>query len=465
MLKKKLTSKRRQVDPLSLFLFLLDVVLIWGLYIAFLDIRYDGEYLAHYSQAALVTMLLTSVFSVYLVDGYNTRRDPSDARYYSEYLLAGVINFLGALFIIYFVTDTPAVRSIVGTTLIIFPLTSVFYRRFVHKRRYRQMGDRVIVVIGVSEPAQAFYRLLRVRSWPHEVLFFDPSGKRAGHCLIADDVSSPVIRSDIWKGLLDYQSRIDTIVLAATPQELPGSLVEWLVSRHYLEFHVQTLENFYTTHWKIEPLDRISPYWAFEDGFLLNQSFSFERGKRIFDILIALICIVITLPIWIVVMLAVRLESSGPVFFRQERVGLGQNPFRIFKFRSMQVDADKGDAYTRKGDPRVTKVGAFLRKTRLDELPQMLNVLKGEMSIIGPRPEWNKLVERYQSSIPYYHFRHLVKPGITGWAQVNYPYGESERDAIEKLKYDLYYVRYYSFFLDLTICFKTAYVIFFGKGR
>ncbi len=456
---------RRKGNLLSFLLLVADVTLIWGMYSFLLTLRYADQYAAHFNSAALCVMLFTSLFTVYLLDGYKTSRDPSDVRYYSEYLLAGVINFLGALFIIYFVTETPAVRSIVGSTLIIFPFVSVMYRRWAYKHGVRRKGQRILFIIGVNQPAQSFYHLLRQRHWPHEPYFYDPTGKRADQTLIENDCDSPVIRSDIWRGITEHQREIEAVVLAVTPQELPGSLVEWLVSRHYLELHVQTLENFYTTNWKIEPLDRISPYWAFEDGFLLNQSYSFERAKRVFDILISIIFGIITLPIWLIAMVCIVLDSKGPIFFRQDRVGIGQKMFKIYKFRSMKIDADKGDAYTRQGDPRVTRVGHFLRKTRIDELPQIINVLKGEMSIIGPRPEWSKLVDRYQRSIPYYHFRHLVKPGITGWAQVNYPYGESEQDAIEKLKYDLYYVRYYSFLLDLTICFKTAYVMFFGKGR
>lgn len=460
---KSRARKSRHVSVMILLL--LDVLCIAGSYVGLLSYRYNQAFLEHYNPVALAMMLLTSLFTVYLVNGYQPRRDSIDARYYSEYLLACIINFLGALVIIYFLTDTPASRASVGTTLLLFPVLSVWYRRAIFKLSRREMEKRVMLVVGVSEPAQEFYELLRKKDWPHDCHFFDPTGNRAGEHLVADDTASPIIRSDVLKEISDARHAIETIVLAARPDEIPSSLVEWLVSRHYLELHVQTLDNFYTSHWKVEPLNRISSYWAFEDGFLLNQSFSFERGKRLFDVALSSLGLVLTLPLWVLIIIAIKLESRGPAFFRQGRIGVGQNPFQIYKFRSMCQGADKGDVYTRSNDPRVTRIGAFLRKTRLDELPQLLNVLKGDMSIIGPRPEWDKLVDKYQRAIPYYHFRHLVKPGITGWAQVNYPYGENEQDAIEKLKYDLYYVRYYSFLLDLTICFKTAYIIFFGKGR
>jgi lipopolysaccharide/colanic/teichoic acid biosynthesis glycosyltransferase len=159
--------------------------------------------------------------------------------------------------------------------------------------------------------------------------------------------------------------------------------------------------------------------------------------------------------------------NGRPVIFKQQRVGRDEKVFTIYKFRTMR-EADPGeggDLYTREGDPRVLRLGGWLRRLRLDELPQLWNVLRGDLSLIGPRAEWVECVERYQKKIPLYHFRHLVKPGITGWAQVNYPYGESEKDAVEKLKYDLYYIRHYSPLLDAMIVLKTVHTMFFGKGR
>jgi lipopolysaccharide/colanic/teichoic acid biosynthesis glycosyltransferase len=177
--------------------------------------------------------------------------------------------------------------------------------------------------------------------------------------------------------------------------------------------------------------------------------------------------IIICSPLFIIVPLLIWMEDGRPVFFRQERVGRDGRRFILFKFRTMRQRVDQGheDIYTRKGDRRITSVGRWLRKLRLDEVPQLWNALKGDISLIGPRPEWSKCAERYEQTIPFYHFRHLVKPGITGWAQVNYPYGESNEDAVEKLKYDLYYIRHYSLKLDAMIVLKTLYTMLFGKGR
>ena len=164
--------------------------------------------------------------------------------------------------------------------------------------------------------------------------------------------------------------------------------------------------------------------------------------------------------------LAIRFDSRGPIIYRQERVGLGGRPFMCLKFRSMTVDAEKDGVarWATKNDVRVTRVGAFIRKCRIDELPQLISVLRGEMSLVGPRPERPSFVKQLQAEIPFYDIRHSVKPGITGWAQVCYPYGASVEDAKGKLQYDLYYIKNHSFFLDLIILAQTAHIVLFGKG-
>jgi lipopolysaccharide/colanic/teichoic acid biosynthesis glycosyltransferase len=168
----------------------------------------------------------------------------------------------------------------------------------------------------------------------------------------------------------------------------------------------------------------------------------------------------------LVTMLAIRLDGPGPIFYRQERIGLGNRPFTLFKFRSMVVDAERGGApkWATRSDPRVTRVGRFLRLTRIDEIPQVLNVLRGDMSIVGPRPERPAFVEQLAAVIPHYNDRAVVKPGITGWAQVSFPYGASVEDARTKLEYDLYYVRRRSLFLDLLILLATVRVVLFQEG-
>ncbi|MDQ1363868.1 MAG: Sugar transferase, partial [Pseudomonadota bacterium] len=203
----------------------------------------------------------------------------------------------------------------------------------------------------------------------------------------------------------------------------------------------------------------------FSSGF--TSAVSPSGTKRIFDIVVSLVILILASPIMLLTAAAIWLSSFGrdPVFYRQVRIGLSDAPFQVLKFRSMRVDAEKNGAqFAKKNDSRITMIGAFIRKTRIDELPQLINVLKGDMSFVGPRPERPEFVLNFQQSIPHYSLRHVVKPGITGWAQICYPYGDSMEDTRNKLQYDLYYIKNYSSFLDMTILFQTLQVVLFGQG-
>ncbi len=211
-------------------------------------------------------------------------------------------------------------------------------------------------------------------------------------------------------------------------------------------------------------LDSVSAGWlVFGDGF--SQGGLRTVVKRIFDIACALVLIGITAPVMLVTALIIKLESRGPVFYRQERVGFNGRLFNVVKFRSMRTDAEKdGPQFAAAKDSRVTRVGGFIRKVRIDELPQLFSVLNGDMSLVGPRPERPFFVDQLTREIPYYAVRQSVKPGVTGWAQVRYHYGASLEDSAEKLQYDLYYVKNHSLFLDLVILFETIGVVLMAKG-
>ena len=188
--------------------------------------------------------------------------------------------------------------------------------------------------------------------------------------------------------------------------------------------------------------------------------------KRIIDFGIAIPLGIVTLPIMLYSAYRIKKESpDGPVFFKQKRVGKNGVEFECIKFRSMRTDIEYFNHYTQEDDPRIFLWGAFMRKSRIDELPQLINVLKGEMHIIGPRAEWNELVENYEKQIPYYNERHLVAPGITGWAQVNYPYGKNIEDTLQKLMYDLYYIKNWSLWLEIKTAAKTVLVMLHKKGH
>ncbi|MBV8652069.1 MAG: TIGR03013 family PEP-CTERM/XrtA system glycosyltransferase, partial [Alphaproteobacteria bacterium] len=224
----------------------------------------------------------------------------------------------------------------------------------------------------------------------------------------------------------------------------------------------------YLTFWERETgqidLEALQPSWLFfSDGFRMDWLPILL--KRLFDVVMSLIFVVLTLPVILVTALAIRLEGPGPIFYVQERVGLYGRRFKLMKFRSMSVNAESdGPRWAANNDQRITRIGAMIRKTRIDEIPQILNVLRGDMSFIGPRPERPFFVETLTKEIPYYSERHRVKPGISGWAQINYPYGASVEDAREKLTYDLYYVKNRSLFLDFVILLQTARVVLWPEG-
>jgi exopolysaccharide biosynthesis polyprenyl glycosylphosphotransferase len=239
---------------------------------------------------------------------------------------------------------------------------------------------------------------------------------------------------------------------------------------------VNYIERGYTAHSVVEFLEKIQGYteitlldWNYfteKERFSVLRSKRKNINKRVADIINATILIILTLPITIITALLIKLESKGPVFFRQKRVGLFNKEFSVIKFRSMVTDAEKnGPQWAKKNDSRVTKVGAFIRKTRIDEIPQLLNVLKGEMSLIGPRPERKVFIEKLKAEIPFYAFRHCIKPGVTGLAQVKYSYGASIEDGKWKHRYDLYYIKNQNTLLDIKIIFMTIMTVIKGLGR
>jgi sugar transferase (PEP-CTERM system associated) len=229
--------------------------------------------------------------------------------------------------------------------------------------------------------------------------------------------------------------------------------------------HVNDFSSFIERETGRVDLDTVNPSWLiFSDGFSSGRAVS-SAAKRVFDIAVSALLLAVSAPVIVLFAIIVKLDSKGPAFFRQTRVGLyGQN-FDVIKLRSMRTDAEaNGVQWATKDDPRTTRVGRFIRKVRIDELPQTWSVLKGEMSFVGPRPERPEFVSDLQEKLPYYAERHMVKPGITGWAQVNYPYGASIEDSRHKLEYDLYYAKNYTPFLDLLIILQTIRVVLWHEG-
>ncbi|MEG3438739.1 sugar transferase [Pannus brasiliensis CCIBt3594] len=275
--------------------------------------------------------------------------------------------------------------------------------------------------------------------------------------LLRQSVQFEVLSQQIWSGVI-IDEDLETLSELTT-----GQLMDMRLRGVYIYKPAEFYEEFFQ---KIPPKLIQDDWFAFTSGFALFHNRINVKIKRLFDIVVSsFLCLLIS-PIAAITALAIKLDSPGPVFYSQIRTGLNGQKFKVHKFRSMRQDAEKSGArWASTTDSRITRVGKFIRLTRVDELPQFWNVLKGEMSLIGPRPERPEFDSELRQEIPYYDIRYLVKPGITGWAQVRYPYGASVEDAYQKVAYDLYYIKHYSLLLDVAIVLKTIRVIFLGKGR
>jgi sugar transferase (PEP-CTERM system associated) len=323
---------------------------------------------------------------------------------------------------------------------------------------------RRVLVLGAGEQAAQIPRHMRRRVDQQGFSIVGYVHVRGEHDVVDEEL---VLRPDITLLALAKELQVEEIVVAVGERRRKGFPVHDLLDCKLSGIDVIDLQGFFERETGKIKLDILSPSWMiFSDGF--NQSNFQGTSKRIFDIVISLLLLLLTWPFMLMTAAAIVLESGGkgPVLYRQIRVGQHWKLFNVYKFRSMRVDAEKGGKaqWAKKDDDRVTRVGRFIRKVRLDELPQIFNVLKGDMSFVGPRPERPEFVTQLSEQIPYYAERHRVKPGVTGWAQVCYPYGASEKDSMEKLQFDLYYIKNYSLFLDFVVILQTAHEVIWGKG-
>ena len=286
---------------------------------------------------------------------------------------------------------------------------------------------------------------------------------KSEECQLTEVLSPPIIGDFSQIAFICSKTKVDRIVVALDErrEKLP---VEQLLFCRLRGIQVEEGATFCEQLCGRLSVEDLRPSaLIFSDGF--KRPLIIRKLKRVIDIFCSLTGMVLISPLCLAIGLAIKFESEGPVLYRQERIGQDGVPFSILKFRSMRVDAEKdGPVWAEANDERITKVGRIIRKLRLDEIPQMINVLKGEMSFVGPRPERPFFVQRLEKEIPFYFHRHTVKPGITGWAQICHPYGASQEDALEKLKYDLYYIKHMSVLLDIRILLKTINVVLLGRG-
>jgi sugar transferase (PEP-CTERM system associated) len=335
---------------------------------------------------------------------------------------------------------------------------------FIALRRHALFRTRLLV-IGAGERAWDLVWILRSqgRTWQYDLIFVhEDSFGTIDPRLAADPANRIILASSNLLKVAD-KARADQIVVA--PDERRGMMLESLITCRAAGYPVFQYMAFLEKEACRIDIKRLDLAWMlYSDGFSVSP---FGRGlKRVFDIVVSLAILIPFSPALLIAMLAIWSGDRQSVFYAQERVTRGGRKFQILKLRTMRIDAEKGGAvWAAARDSRITPVGAFLRRTRLDELPQLLNVLKGDMSLVGPRPERPQFIAELAAQLPLYQERHAVKAGLTGWAQVNYPYGASLDDARSKLSYDLYYVKNFSVFFDLRIVMQTLRVVLWpGTG-
>jgi exopolysaccharide biosynthesis polyprenyl glycosylphosphotransferase len=462
------SAKRDRIWAAEALLGLLDVVVWITVFWSVLALR--GIAIAWaYSVTSCLVQLAAVIVALIISGGYSRHTNMRSLAYMAEHLLAMIGAALAGFFIIYSLTafdqQMKPSRGVLLASIALFAPLSLAYRRAVDRLISRVTAQKAFLVIGSSALAAQFFAEYRQASNRQRLEFVSLDPRRVGEHIAGP--GSPIIESDLATKLTRLNQTYSGVILAEPVSRLPQSLVVALVRVQFQATRVYTLESFYEAHWRYVPLDAIDPVWPLQTGFQLARTSPYAYLKRVLDIVVAGSLLILAGPIIVAIGVLIWWRDGKPALFRQPRVGRNGEVFTILKFRTMRHQAPDGqeDIYTREGDPRVTEVGRWLRKLRLDELPQLWNVLRGEMSLIGPRAEWTKCAEQYERAIPFYHFRHLVQPGITGWAQVNYPYGENAEDAVEKLKYDLYYIRRYSLKLDAMIMIKTIHTMLFGAGQ
>lgn len=378
-------------------------------------------------------------------------------------------------------------RTCVSFGIAIFAVVTIYYLlpEF-HIARSVLVYAVILAFSGIMITRFLFYKIVKLERLQRRVLVIG-SGKKAHKlnsindsfihrgftivgCLALPDEISVVEQSQI----INYNKKIiaiaeeykvDEIVIARDDNRL-GLPLDELLDCRMSGLTIMNIMGFYEREQGIISLENIYPSWlVYCSGFAQGDLRLLE--KRFFDVIASLLLLNVAWPFMLLTALAILLENGfkGPILYRQLRVGEKNKNFELLKFRSMKVDAEKNGAqWAQKNDNRITLVGRFIRKSRIDELPQIYNVLRGDMSFVGPRPERPEFVQDFNERIPFYRERHRVKPGITGWAQLCYPYGADEYDTIQKLQYDLYYVKNYSLFLDFSIMLNTVEVILWGKG-
>lgn len=418
----------------------------------------------------LETFLISFLFcwgAIFVAGGYSNRTDKLSLEYSTVHLssflvmLPILLSFV-YVFTAYDETYKPS-RGVVIPGVVSMALVSLAIRRSLEQRMSQRRRDRHFAILGDPDDLRALWHELLEKPLEKPLVFRMYDAVRSSSGPIAGE-NSP--RVEPWDPhLLEAGAdQLEGLVMASHASVLPAALRKSLAHAHLDGLRVYPAEPFAESVFRKVLLREVDDEWVLDRELALAQSASYARVKEALDRFIALGLLILFLPVMTLTALAILISDGRPILYRQNRYGQKGVVFPLLKFRTMRKREEEGSIYTAEKDERVTRLGRILRPTRLDELPQLWNVLVGDMSLIGPRAEWVRCVEKYEEEIPYYHLRHEVPPGLTGWAQVNFPYGSSVEDTREKLRYDLYYIRNHSFLLDFQIVLKTIYVVLAKVG-
>lgn len=455
---------RHYVSPVKLMLAITDFSVVAGaafmaewMRYSWLDIEISGSW------ETLIAKILVPMFFIPILLGMGGYQSDAirDVRVFFVRLFAAVIATSVALAAFHYLLPMlPLWRSILVLTMLLsgglLMLVHVAFQALADNR----FLSRRVLILGAGEEAL-------------EIENYAGKATEAGLniiCAVEVPGQNVVAKSAVSLSDMDtldayaIANQVELIIVA--PDDLQSLPIEALIACKLSGIEIKDRLSFFEQVRGYVGLSSVQSEWIiFSDGFKGGNGFE-RASKRVLDIIISLVLLVAATPIMLLAAIAVRLTSFGPVLYRQERVGIFGKPFNLLKFRSMKSDAEKKGApeWAKVDDPRLTLVGGFLRRTRIDELPQIVNVLRGHMSFVGPRPERPYFVDKLEAEIPFYRERHCLKPGITGWAQIQYPYGASFEDSKRKLEYDLYYIKNYSIFLDILIILQTVRVVLFPIG-
>ena len=450
----------------SVFLLCLDVSGLTSLFAVSYFFRF-GVWPDHLA-VALVWPITLILFSLYIVDAYRIETRITGIRTPVRSIvgvgIGGLLSAAAAYIGGYWGTVQFFGRGVFPVALLLFGFWAAVTRWLMNKWTKQHAEQVRWLALGDGEPAQQLWIDIKSREESGELAFLAEQDRRNGDTGSVK-TNLPVAGTIADLDNFDLKRYAGIIVTLRNP--LPEALVKKLMQVRLQGTPVYDMSDFYERYWSKVPVLHLHDGWfVFSSGFDLLQNPIGLRLKRALDLLMSGMFLIVAAPLILVLMFLIRLDSSGPAVYRQRRIGEGGAVFTLYKFRSMTSNAEQdGAKWASVGDARTTRVGKLLRTTRLDELPQLWNVLRGDMSFIGPRPERPEFTAMLEKQIPYYDLRHLVKPGITGWAQVMYSYGASVDDAREKLQYDLYYIKHYSLLLDVAILFKTVRVVLLGRGR